>query len=253
VAEVESVDLSPALQAELNRLCAELDHLDHFQLLGVEPSAERGAIKKAYYDRIAAYHPDSYFGKNLGSFKRKLELVFQRFTEAHDTLSRQQPRAEYEAYLKARRLTQAAEVAADSNPSLDELERLLQAAEALRHEPLRQSEPVARASTAPEPSPLSQATRRSSSARVQSPVIDPRVRRDALARKLGRVPRRRRLSKPQPRPCRCRSTRVKSSSGPRSASANCTPSAAKLSTADVVTTTCGWRVKRSTPVMRGAR
>ncbi|HET9934198.1 MAG TPA: tetratricopeptide repeat protein, partial [Polyangiaceae bacterium] len=52
---------------------------------------------------------DRYYGKNLGRFKSKLERVFQRVTDAHDTLTRNDARADYDAYLNAGRRTAALE------------------------------------------------------------------------------------------------------------------------------------------------
>ena len=32
---------------------------------------------------IGTFHPDTYFGKQLGGFTRRMEKIFQRLTEAH--------------------------------------------------------------------------------------------------------------------------------------------------------------------------
>ena len=54
----------------------------------MDPSADKKAIKDAYYVLAAEYHPDRYFRKRLGTFKSKMEAVFNRLTVAHDTLTR---------------------------------------------------------------------------------------------------------------------------------------------------------------------
>ncbi len=86
-----------------------LDEFDHYQLLGVARDADRKAIKSAYYGLAARLHTDRYFGKNLGSFKSKMEAVFGRITVAHDTLAAKQRRAEYDEYLKDRDRSRAYE------------------------------------------------------------------------------------------------------------------------------------------------
>ena len=44
-------------------------------------------MSAAYFEASRVFHPDRYFGKNLGSFRGRLERVFQRLAEAHDTLT----------------------------------------------------------------------------------------------------------------------------------------------------------------------
>ncbi len=105
----EEADLSRERKQEILDAYHRLSGIDHYQLLGVEPSAEKKEIKRAYYDAVAIFHPDKYFGKNVGSFKPKLEKVFARMTEAHDVLTRKRSRAEYDEYLANQRKTRALE------------------------------------------------------------------------------------------------------------------------------------------------
>lgn len=79
-----------------------LDGATHYAVLGIAQDADKAAIKEAYFSLIGLYHPDKYFGKRLGSFKAKLERVFQRLTEAHDTLTRKKLRADYDEELLRR-------------------------------------------------------------------------------------------------------------------------------------------------------
>jgi curved DNA-binding protein CbpA len=84
-----------------------LDSLTHYELLGVPPEADKKALKAAYFELVNVFHPDRYYGKNLGSFKGKLERIFARITEAHDVLTRQPGRADYDTYLASQQRTRA--------------------------------------------------------------------------------------------------------------------------------------------------
>src|SRR5690606_16233182 len=125
-----TLSLSVELQARILELSARLSDLDHFQVLGVPMSADRAQIKRAYFSMIGTFHPDTYFGKQLGSFTKRMERIFQRLTEAHDVLSNPQARQEYEAYLRVLGRTRALEEVADRPPpGVEEIEQLLLQAE----------------------------------------------------------------------------------------------------------------------------
>jgi len=95
----EDVDLAPEQRKRVLDLYYRLDDLDHYTLLGVGKEADKKTVKRSYFELAALMHPDRYFKKNLGSFKGKMEALFGRITEAHDTLVDPAKRAEYNAYL----------------------------------------------------------------------------------------------------------------------------------------------------------
>jgi tetratricopeptide (TPR) repeat protein len=205
----ESLSLSVEVQARILDLSARLADLDHFEVLGVPHGSERTAIKRAYFSMIGTFHPDSYFGKNLGGFTRRMEKIFQRLTEAHDVLSNPRTREEYEAYLGAVGRTRGLETPSQPPPSVEDLERLLQQAESeARKSPAPATPPApapaaaAPAPVAPQPArfppqlpprlpppfpPVGAAAPRPSMKPVQL-VNDPVARRQALARKFGMAP-----------------------------------------------------------------
>lgn len=95
----EEVEIEPERRRRILELYYALDDASHYELLGVEPSAEKKAIKDSYNELVKLVHPDMYFRKNIGSYKTKLELIFQRITEAQETLTRNQTRRDYDAEL----------------------------------------------------------------------------------------------------------------------------------------------------------
>ena len=156
----ELCDLGLEEKRKILDLYYRLEELDHYALLGVPRNADKRTIKRAYYELAPAFHPDRYFRKDLGSFKAKMEAIFGRITLAHDTLTRPEERAAYDAQLAS---------AAPRPP--------------VREEPIR-ADSGRWFATNPTPNPTPTAIKRPSSVPPSSPEEE-RLRRVALARKLG--------------------------------------------------------------------
>lgn len=193
-----SLSISVELQTRILDLSARLPDLDHFQVLGLEMSADRGQVKRAYFSMIGTFHPDTYFGKQLGSFTKRMERIFQRLTEAHDVLSNAKSREEYESYLRVLGRTRAVEELADRPPqSMEDLEALLIQAERaaakapstpMRPSPPAGTTPVVVAPPPARPAKAPPAMPRAPSLRPQVEMVDdPALRRQALARKFGKT------------------------------------------------------------------
>jgi curved DNA-binding protein CbpA len=105
----QPVDLELDQQRKVVELFGKLETIDFYTLLDIRPDAEAKAIKKAYYASAPGYHPDRYYGKNLGPFKQQMEAIFGRITVAYDTLKSKETRAEYDAYLATQHETQRIE------------------------------------------------------------------------------------------------------------------------------------------------
>ncbi|HUM09884.1 MAG TPA: J domain-containing protein [Myxococcaceae bacterium] len=60
---------------------------DHWTVLGIKRGADAEAVKLAYFEASRVFHPDRYYGKNLGSYRARLEHIFQRLSEAHEALT----------------------------------------------------------------------------------------------------------------------------------------------------------------------
>jgi curved DNA-binding protein CbpA len=194
----EVVEIDLARRRQILDLYYKLDQLNHYQLFGVEPTADKKAIKGAYFEVVNLYHPDRYFGKKVGSFKQKLEKVFARLSESYDVLSRSASRADYDNYLRAQMKTRAFDAgqldSAAHQTALQEVLRRI-AAEASAESrstsiPPPPEAPLLETAPQPEPSGLPPPKASSNPALRPSASIrpsDPEIRRRALARKLGRA------------------------------------------------------------------
>ncbi|WP_170319288.1 DnaJ domain-containing protein [Polyangium spumosum] len=99
----EPVELDHAKKKRVLEIHDALDERNHYELLGVPTDADKKAIKSAYWVLAPEFHPDKYFRKKLGSYKQRIEAIFDRLTLAHDVLTSKQRRAEYDAYLEQTR------------------------------------------------------------------------------------------------------------------------------------------------------
>jgi hypothetical protein len=161
---IEDIDLDPELRKRIIDAYRDLDRRDHYALLGVAEAADRKIIKRAYFELAAAFHPDRYFRKRLGTFKVRMEAVFARLTIAHDTLSGKDSRSEYDAYLSERRISEAIE------------EHLAQGlSQARQAEAIVENLVLAEDPHAPAPAPP---------VVTSSPQVDLAARRNALAQRL---------------------------------------------------------------------
>ncbi len=82
----ESVDLPLDRKRDILQREALLGR-DHWTVLGLKPGASAEAVKAAYFEASRRFHPDRYYGKNLGSYQGRLERIFHRLSEAHSVLS----------------------------------------------------------------------------------------------------------------------------------------------------------------------
>jgi tetratricopeptide (TPR) repeat protein len=95
----EDIDLPGPFRMRILGAYSVLASLDYYELLGIERTVDKKAVKRSYFELAALFHPDRYFRKRLGSFKLKMETLFGNVTEAYETLSDKVRRAEYDIYL----------------------------------------------------------------------------------------------------------------------------------------------------------
>lgn len=95
----EECDLDQDMRKKILYLHKNMEEMTHYRMLEVDRRAETKDIKRAYFKVSRVYHPDSYFRKNLGSFKSKIEALFKRVGRAYEVLSDPQKRKAYDATL----------------------------------------------------------------------------------------------------------------------------------------------------------
>ena len=81
---------------------AERDRLrdaNHYDVLGVQPSATPEEIRAAYIAAAKRFHSDAFSGQELGSARRVAEELFSRVSEANTVLANPSSRANYDVFV----------------------------------------------------------------------------------------------------------------------------------------------------------
>lgn len=111
----EKVDIDDGRKREILDLEAKLGSANHYEILGVPAGAPTEQVTAAFREASKKFHPDRYFGKQLGSYKARLEKIFRRLVEAHSVLTDLQKR---QAWLEANPLIRAAVRAQTGNSGI---------------------------------------------------------------------------------------------------------------------------------------
>jgi Flp pilus assembly protein TadD len=107
----QECDLDPETIARIDAAAAASEGRTHYAILGVPPAAAAKEVSRAYFALAATLHPDRYFGKRLGPYKKKLEQAFRMASDAYEVLRSASRRAEYDGYLGLRRKSVEIEIA----------------------------------------------------------------------------------------------------------------------------------------------
>ncbi len=86
------VDLPPDVRARIDEMAALARTAPPHELLGVDRAADIKDIRRAYYRLSKEFHPDRYFGRELGRYKRRLQRLFRALTEAFEHLQHEAKR-----------------------------------------------------------------------------------------------------------------------------------------------------------------
>ena len=190
----EDVDLTVEQRQRILDLFYRVKELTHYALLGIERTADKKVVKRAYYELTSHFHPDKFFRKRLGAFKGKMETLFARITQAHDVLVDKAQRAEYDAYLDD--FDRSRGIEAMLKDVLAEMEHAEMGVQAVATADMPPVEILQATSSPTPPSPVTAVTavaRESSHAPEEStpnlqrriiPPADARARRELLARRL---------------------------------------------------------------------
>lgn len=111
-----------AFQAEIAALSGRLPTMDFYELIGVERSAPATAIQAAYFQLAKRWHPDR-LDPGLGEGRDLAAKVFARMSEAHQVLSNDEQRREYD---------RLAESAGQGAAEQEVIQRVLRAATAFQ-------------------------------------------------------------------------------------------------------------------------
>lgn len=84
---LERCALPIATRREIIFLDAVADQLDHFEYLGMTPSADKKDWRRAYFRFSKRFHPDTFFRQEVGSFGELARNIYARATDLHDAFS----------------------------------------------------------------------------------------------------------------------------------------------------------------------
>jgi hypothetical protein len=90
-----ATDLPADLMQRIDAVHERLAHADYYALLGLPRTATRAQVRQAFLAHAPQFHPDKYFGRNLGPYGPKMQRVFAHLSAAHDTLVDDERRAIY--------------------------------------------------------------------------------------------------------------------------------------------------------------
>lgn len=100
--------LTPAqVRQRIAQILAVLDHLDHYQVLGVAPSSTKNVIEASYRALATTFHPDRIAALGLADLHEAAGRIFARISEAHMVLADDRVRAEYDHRLRVQRIARA--------------------------------------------------------------------------------------------------------------------------------------------------
>jgi tetratricopeptide (TPR) repeat protein len=88
-----------AARADILEAAARLARRNHYEVLEVAREATQATIMAAYYRQAKRFHPDGHHTPALSDLRDALEAVFQRVSEAYETLRRPELRQAYDQML----------------------------------------------------------------------------------------------------------------------------------------------------------
>lgn len=90
------VPLSAEQKARIDAFYAVIDTSNAFELLEVDRTVDDRGVKRAYFKLSKEFHPDRFFGRELGPYHERLTKIFQAIKAAFELLSHKDRRKAYE-------------------------------------------------------------------------------------------------------------------------------------------------------------
>jgi len=90
------------LRRQIRGFAELLPELNYYEILGISRDASGDAIRQGFFERSKRFHPDRYFGKDVGVHGELLNEIYKRVAAAHDVLRDEKLRAKYDLSLEAR-------------------------------------------------------------------------------------------------------------------------------------------------------
>ena len=81
-----AVDIAIDEQRQILGLADAMDDLSQYEFLGLAPTHDMRAIKRAFHETSRRLHPDTYYGRHLGRFREILAELFRRAKLAYAEL-----------------------------------------------------------------------------------------------------------------------------------------------------------------------
>lgn len=91
----DGIELSSKTRALIHGFHARLVEMNLFEVLGVDSDADLATLRRGYFERSKQFHPDRYFNKNIGHYKKLLEHIFQWVSAAFKFLKDDTKREAY--------------------------------------------------------------------------------------------------------------------------------------------------------------
>jgi hypothetical protein len=82
----EGPALDETFKMRILRVHRRLAELNPYQLLGLAPGADKKDLKRAYFLASKEFHPDRYYGKNLGPYQQMLVDIFDKTSKGFEAL-----------------------------------------------------------------------------------------------------------------------------------------------------------------------
>jgi len=93
LAEIDpSLDIPETIQRHVLAFQANRANGTDREILGLPEGADANAVKRAYFALSRQFHPDRYFGKNIGVYEDRLGAVFQQISDAYHGLTSALPK-----------------------------------------------------------------------------------------------------------------------------------------------------------------